>query len=254
MSSHLNAAAIDEFKRGWLIVVVSAIGLACGLSALPIYSLGAFTKPLTSEFGWSRADVQAIYTWMTIGNLVASPLLGWAIDRYGVRKATLWSILGQGIGFVALGTLAGPLWSFYVIAFITAVIGVGTVPITWTRVIVDWFSAGRGVALGLALAGTGVAATFVPSYTTWLLTDFGWQRAYIGLGLLPLLIALPISFLWLRDRTGGTRAPTAAKPADDGPSIDFKAALRGYRFWVINIAYFLIGMCVAALIGSMIPI
>jgi MFS family permease len=254
MTSHFSAGAAEEFKRGWHIVVVSAIGLACGLSALPIYSLGAFTKPLGAEFGWNRAEVQAIYTWFTIGNLVASPLLGWVIDRYGVRTATIWSIIGQGIGFIALGTIAGPLWSFYLIGFITAVIGVGTVPITWTRVVIDWFDNGRGVALGLALAGTGVSATFVPSYTTWLLQDYGWQTAYIGLGVLPLLIALPISYLWLSDRTGGTHAPAAAAPAvDRGPAIDFRAALAGYRFWIINASFFLIGMCVAALIGHMIP-
>ena len=255
MHMSFDRDVVAEFNRGWVIILVSAIGLACGLSALPIYSLGAFTKPLGAEFGWSRADVQAIYTWMTIGNLVASPLLGWVIDRYGVRVATLWSIFGQGLGFLALGTIAGPLWSFYLIAFTTAVIGVGTVPITWTRVVIDWFDKGRGFALGLALAGTGVAATFVPSYTTWLLQDFGWQAAYIGLGLLPLVIALPISFLWLRDRTGGSRAEiAAAKRLDTGPTIDFRAALGGYRFWIINAAFFLVGMGVAALIGHMIPL
>jgi MFS family permease len=253
MSSSLNQAAIGELKRGWTIIVVSAIGLACGLSALPIYSLGAFTKPLGETFGWSRGDVQAIYTWMTVGNLVASPVLGWLIDRVGVRKVTLWSIVGQSVGFMALGLLAGPLWSFYVIAFITAVIGVGTVPITWTRVIVDWFDKARGLALGLALAGTGVSATFIPSYTTWLLQDYGWQTAYIGLGFLPLVVALPMSYWLLRDRTtpaGRAAEKRAEKPED---AIDFRTALRGYRFWVLNVAFFLVGMCVAGLIGHMIP-
>jgi MFS family permease len=153
MVSNAPIGPLAEFQRGWKIVLVAGIGLACGLGALPIYSLGVFTKPLSETYGWSRAEVQAIYTWMTIGNLVAAPFLGWLIDRQGVRRVTLVSLVGMALGMASLGLLTGPLWSFYVLAFITAVIAIGTAPITWTRLIVDWFDAGRGRAPGSARAG-----------------------------------------------------------------------------------------------------
>jgi MFS family permease len=248
-----------EFRRGWPIVIVAAVGLACGLSALPIYSLGVFTKPLGEAFGWSRAEVQSIYTWMTIGNLVASPALGWLIDRHGVRLVCIFSLIGQALGFVALGVAGDTLLSFYAIGFITAVIGVGTVPITWTRVIVDWFDRGRGRALGLALAGTGVSAAFIPSYTTWLLQEFGWRMAYVGLGALPIVLALPLSLWLLRDRTTGAGTATAVRAraaANAEPTIadvEFKTAVTGYRFWAMNTAFFLIGASVAGLIAHLIP-
>ncbi|MDX2224009.1 MAG: MFS transporter [Rhodospirillaceae bacterium] len=245
-----------EFRRGWPIVIVAAVGLACGLSALPIYSLGVFTKPLGEEFGWSRAEVQSIYTWMTIGNLVASPALGWLIDRHGVRLVCIFSLVGQALGFVALGLAGDTLVSFYAIGFVTAVIGVGTVPITWTRVIIDWFDKGRGRALGLALAGTGVSAAFIPSYTTWLLQEFGWRMAYVGLGALPIVLALPLSLWLLRDRTTGAATPTAPRTAAAEPAVvdvDFRTAVTGYRFWAMNVAFFLIGASVAGLIAHLIP-
>ena len=78
----------DEFRRGWKILLVAAVGLGFGLSALPIYSIGVLTKPLTAAFHISRGDVQSIYTFMTIGNLLASPLLGVMVDRHGVRRIT----------------------------------------------------------------------------------------------------------------------------------------------------------------------
>ncbi len=251
-SSDRVLTARDEFRRGWRIVLVAAIGLGFGLSALPIYSIGVLTKPLTAAFHISRGDVQSIYTWMTIGNLVASPLLGVMIDRHGVRRITLVSVVLMSIGMAMMG-LAQSLWQLYLIGFVMSVVGVGTVPITWTRVIVDWFSLGRGFALGIALSGSGIVATFLPIYTTWLVADFGWRAAYVGIGMLPLVCALPLSYFLLHDRTGGT-ATVATKSAVATSGTEFRDAITGYRFWVMSVAFFLIGACVAGLIATLVPI
>jgi MFS family permease len=244
--------ARDEFRRGWKIILVAAVGLGFGLSALPIYSIGVLTKPLTAAFHISRGDVQSIYTCMTIGNLLASPFLGVMIDRHGVRRITLISVIPMSIGMAMMG-LAQSLWQLYAIGFVMSVLGVGTAPVTWTRVIVDWFSVKRGFALGLALAGTGVVAIFLPLYTTWLVTDFGWRGAFAGLGALPLVFALPLSYYLLYDRTGGTAA-LATKAVVASNDAEFGEAIRGYRFWVMSVAIFLVGACVAGLVSALVPI
>lgn len=256
----MTAGARAELRRGWVVILVAAVGLGCGLGSLPIYTLGAFTKPLADAFGWSRGEVQAIYTWMSIGMVVASPVLGLVIDRIGVRRVTLWSLVGQAVGFVALGLAAGPLWSFYAIAFVTAIVGVGTLPITWTRVIVDWFDEARGLALGLSLAGTGVAATFLPTFTTWLLQQVGWRGAYLGLAALPAFVALPLTWALLHDRSAA-EAEAAPRPlargASDGGTptrSSVAAAFRNGRFWVVAAAFFVVGACIAGLITHTIPL
>jgi MFS family permease len=247
--------AASEFRRGWIIVLTAAVGLGCGLSALPIYTVGVFTKPLAAEFGWSRAESQAVYTWFTIGNLIAAPLLGHLIDHIGVRRIALFSVIAVGLGFASFGLFGGPLWSFYAIAFCTAIVGVGTVPITWTRVIVCWFAAGRGRALGIALAGTGVSATLLPAYTTWLLNEFGWRAAYIGIGALPIALALPLSLVFLKDQppleASVSREAAAGPPEPEG--LDFGRIVRGYRFWALSGAFMLVGFSTAGLISHMIP-
>lgn len=247
-----SVTARDEFRRGWKIILVAAVGLGFGLSALPIYSIGVLTKPLTAAFHISRGDVQSIYTCMTIGNLLASPFLGILVDRLGVRRITLISVILMSIGMAMMG-VAQSLWQLYAIGFIMSVIGVGTAPVTWTRVIVDWFTVKRGLALGLALAGTGVVAIFLPLYTTWLVTDFGWRGAFAGLGALPLVFALPLSYFLLYDRTGGTAA-LATRAAGNSNDAEFGEAIRGYRFWVMSVAVFLVGACVAGLVSALVPI
>lgn len=266
-SSANPSTVMGEFRVGWSIIVVAAVGMAFGLSALPIYSIGTFTKPLSEAYGWSRAEVQGIYTWMTIGNLVAAPILGWLIDHQGVRRVALYSVIGTAIGYALLGLVTGPLWSFYLVAFVTALIGVGTVPITWTRVVVDWFDLGRGRALGLALSGTGFSAMLIPVYTAWLITDYGWRTAFVGLALLPAVIALPVVYFLLHDKTGPQAKPQKAVPekanetkptemlsenrANNG--MNFRTAISGYRFWALNIIFFMIGVCIAGLIAHLVP-
>lgn len=251
-----QSGALQEFKVGWAVVLTAAVGLGCGLSALPIYTLGAFTKPLAAEFGWFRAETQAVYTWFTIGNLIAAPALGLLIDRQGARRIAIFSTIAVGVGFAAFGLFGGSLWSFYAIAFATAVFGVGTVPITWTRVLVCWFAAGRGRALGIALAGTGLSATLLPVYTTWLLDEYGWRAAYIGIGALPLALALPLSIAFLKDHPP-PRTQAAPehrnRPRPPEAGLDFGRIVRSYRFWTLSGAFMLIGFSTAGLIAHMIP-
>ncbi len=249
-ASDHTPTAREEFRQGWKLILVAAVGLGFGLSALPIYSIGVLTKPLTAAFHISRGEVQTIYTCMTIGNLLASPLLGVLVDRHGVRRITLISVILMSVGMAMMG-LAQSLWQLYAIGFVMSVVGVGTAPVTWTRVIVDWFSVKRGFALGLALAGTGVVAIFLPLYTTWLVTDFGWRAAFFGLGALPLVFALPLSYFLLYDRTAGTAVLTTAVAS---PDAEFGEAIRGYQFWVMSVAVFLVGACVAGLVSALVPI
>jgi MFS family permease len=247
-----SLTAQNEFRRGWKIILVAAVGLGFGLSALPIYSIGVLTRPLTAAFHISRGEVQSIYTWMTIGNLLASPFLGLMIDRHGVRRITLASVVLMSFGMAMMG-LAHSLWQLYVIGFVMSVVGVGTVPITWTRVIVDWFSVGRGFALGIALAGTGVVAVFLPPYTNWLVADFGWRGAYVGIGALPLVFALPLSYFLLYDRADGSAA-SVTKAAVVSNDAEFRDVIKGYRFWVMSVAFFLVGACIAGLVSALVPI
>ncbi|MCU0761139.1 MAG: MFS transporter [Steroidobacteraceae bacterium] len=261
------AGALAEFRRGWPIVLTAAIGLACGLGALPIYSLGALTKPMADDLGWSRGEVQAIFTWMTVGNLVAAPALGWWLDRHGVRAVTLWSTLAMAIGFVTLGLATHSPYTAYLFAFLTAVFGVATTPISWTRAIVSWFDAGRGQALGFALAGTGVSAAVVPSYTVWLVERFGWRGAYVGLGALAVAIALPLGYWLLREPPGApaaraarTRARTeaatvgvAAPDAGAAAAAAVPRALASWRFWVLCGTFVLVGGSIAGIIAHLVP-
>src|SRR5215469_71237 len=73
---------------GWLIVLVSAIGLLLG-PPLMIFSFSVFFKPLVLDFHASRAAVSfAFSVFNTVGALLI-PCIGMLIDRFGAKRVIL---------------------------------------------------------------------------------------------------------------------------------------------------------------------
>jgi MFS family permease len=207
----------SEFKNGWPVVAAAAIGIGLGLSPLPFYTIDVMVKPLGDEFGWSRGDVYGALAIYTFAVLAMAPLIGFLAEKYGARRVALVSIFTFSLSMMALALNDGSKPVYFALWTLLAVAGAGTLPITFTRPINTWFDKSRGFALGLALIATGVFGALTKSYAQYMVDWIGWRGAYVALGALPLLIALPIGVLTLRD-VGDT-------PARDAPIVKMKAAL-----------------------------
>ncbi|MCB2108413.1 MAG: MFS transporter [Rhodobacteraceae bacterium] len=244
-------ASSGELKRGWPIIVAALVGTGTGISALPMFTIGVFTVPLGEAFGWSRAEAQGVISMFVLGALIGAPAAGWAMDRRGVRIVTLLSTTMTAILFFALAAFTRSLMSFYAIALVMGILGAGTTSVTWSRAIIAWFKAKRGLALGLALTGSGVCGAIVPIYATWLVQTWGWRYGYAGLGLLPAVLAIPVTLAFLR-------MPKAAAQDDEhdhehawGQTLGQAISTR--RFWFIGIGLFLAGLGTSGVIAHLIP-
>ena len=244
-------AEVSEFRRGWRSVAAAFFVGGCGVASLPFFTMGVFTKPLGEAFGWSRAETQGFLTFLTAGVLVGSPLAGWLMDRIGVRRVTMFAVLALAAGLAALGALTTSLTSFYVIAALTAFFGAGTTSVCYSRVVISWFERHRGFALGLAISGPGLAGILAPVYATWLVETQGWRAGYFGIAVLPVALALPAAYVWLRLRPAA--ATEALRPAEHA-GLTFGQAIRSYRMWVIGLGFFLFCSGTGGLIPHMIPL
>lgn len=240
---------MDEFRRGWTIVLGAAIGTAFGISALPFYTLGVFVKPVGAEFGWDRATVQSGFSAQMLALVVVGWAYGLAIDRFGPRRVALASIVGLALGFAAVATTTG-LAHWYLGWALVALLGGGTSPIAWTRGVADWFDKARGAALGLALVGTGLTGLVAPPLLVGLIEVRGWRAGYWAMAAALLLVALPLVALLFRDRAGGVTTGTV--PPREGLSP--REALRSYRFAVLLIVFFAITFCVGGIIPNLVPL
>ncbi|MGI9328128.1 MAG: MFS transporter [Pseudomonadales bacterium] len=240
----------DELLRQHWLVISAFAGVFCSSLVLPYYASGALLLPITAEFGWSRAEFQSAMLFSQGLGALTGPLVGWLIDRYGARRIALPGIFGVSVGFALAANMSGPLWMLYLAYGAMALLGAGSIPVTWTRAITTNFERRRGIALGLILSGTGVCAILAPLYTTWLLTAFGWRTAYLGLALLPLVIAAPVVLLKFRpaERLG-------SDPQSGAPLWGYTLgqAFHLPRYWVLLASIFAVYLAVSGIAPNLIP-
>lgn len=249
--SSLSVEGRRELRNGWPLLVACAIGVGFSAIALPFYSIGPLTKPIEAAMGWARADIQlAIIFSSGIGALTA-PLTGWMVDSYGPRTVALPSIVGVALGLF-IASQATSLWGFYLGYALAAILGAGTNPVLWSRVVAGQFEKARGFALGLALVGTALVSILLPYVVAFLESDFGWRYALGGLALLPLLISLPAVYVWLRP-TEARPGPTSRTAASGLTGLNVSQAISGYRFWVLGLSILAAYLAISGLLSNLIP-
>jgi len=246
----------SEFRRGWPIVLASMFGIAFGLSPMPFYTIGIFAPTLAREFHWSFAQIFAGITCTTVAVIIASPAVGVAADRFGVRPVALTSVALFGVSFMALGLSNGSLPLYYGTWLTLALLGAGTLPITWTRAVNNGFESGKGLALGLSLLGTGLFGYLIKPLAAWLIVELGWRGAYVAIGALPLLISLPLGLACFRDPGQSAIDPTRRRAdaqlrASRTPGLTLRETLVEWRFWLLAACFVSLAFAVGGLIPNM---
>lgn len=242
----------QELKRGWRQLLACSVGIGLGLSPLPPFTSGLFATALTEEFGWPRGQILGSIIVVTIALLILGPFVGRLVDRIGARKVAIGSTFCLGVAIAGLSLINDNILSFYAGWLVIAIFALGTLPLTYAKVVMGWFTRARGVALGIALASTGITGALYPYYVGFLMEGYGWRTAYVGMGLLPLIIALPILFLWLREAEPIAASADAPAPALTGMSV--RDALHSYRFWASAMAAMALGAGTGGLMPNLGPV
>jgi predicted MFS family arabinose efflux permease len=232
-----------EFRKGWPVVLASMLGIALGLSPLPFYTIGVFAPHLAHAFGWSQGQIMGGLTVTTLMVLWAGPAVGWLATRWPVRRVVLGSLVLFSLAFMSLGLSSGSLIQYYLTFAAIAVLGAGTLPITWTKAVNHRFDRRKGLALGISLMGTGIFGFFSKGLTAWLIVRFGWRGGFVGIGLLPLVIALPVALALFHD-TGPMPAAEGAPALQDG-GMTVAQVLRDRRFWTMAMGFLIVAFALA---------
>ncbi len=123
-------------------------------------TIGLLVNPWETEFGWDRAAVSLTASVGFVVYGVAQALSGRWADRTGPRVIFAASIALLGVGTAAVGSIVS-LWQAYVIFGVLIMVAVGGASSPTAAVAVArWFTARRGLALGVVAGGAG-AGQFV---------------------------------------------------------------------------------------------
>ena len=231
----------SEFSLAWKVLLAALVGVACGASPLPFNTIGFVLAPMKEEFGWSFAQTSAAVTIYGVVGALLAPYFGLLADRHGVRRVALLSTLAFGLIFALVGATPASIYAFYALWFLVGLVGIGSTPVTWSRAINLWFVTNRGLALGIMLIGTSFAAMIVPKVAVWAIGEFGWRGMYPVVALFPLLIALPIAYIWFREPRAEER-PEGITVGGELTGVSLGEALRDRRFWTIWLSIALVAL------------
>lgn len=248
--------------RGWWMVAVAIVGQSFSLAAVLVYTFGVFVKPLAQTFHASRGAIALAVSLLDLVATFAAPGAGRLADRHGARGVIVASMLALTACLVGLAYVQAPLWHLYALYMLAALVGIATTPVTYSRVVANWFDRKRGLALGLASTGVGLGAFIGPSLAQFLIAERGWRQAYMGLGAITLLVTGPVVAIFLRGspEEAGLRPDGVSAPAGTGPrtaartGMTVPEALRTRTFWLLCGIFFLVAACGNGTLAHVVPL
>ena len=242
---------VNEFRRGWKVLLAAFVGLAVNLATLPYYATGIWVRPWQEEFGWTRAEIGGMTSIAVVVMMICAPFAGRLIDRFGLRYVTSISLLLFAASYWMVTVFVTSLVELYVVTVIYAVLGIASTPLAFTRAINAFFSKHRGMALGIGLSSTGITAFLIPRYLTPYVAEHGWRAGYDVLFWV-IVLSVPIIYLFIRDTPEQTLDEKSRGLAQAG--MTFAQSLRSATFWKLATIFFLISAAILGLVPNYVPL
>ena len=234
------------FFYGWTILFAAGSSMVVRNSAASL-TLAVFIFPMSEDLGWSRTLIAGAASLGGLVATVASPVVGWALDRYGARTILTVSILILGLSTISLAWATAPI-AFYLAYGAGRVLFSSPLNIGPSVVVSRWFVRKRGRATGILFLSHSLGMVTFPLIAGLVIKYRGWEDAWIVLGVLVWVLALgPVSMLVRQSPESVGLLPDGDLPEEPGAGTDVPAAveevswtlreaMRTPTFWLLALA------------------
>jgi OFA family oxalate/formate antiporter-like MFS transporter len=229
---------------GWVILAAAGSSMVVRNAAASL-TIAVFIFPLAEDLGWSRTLIAGAASLGGVLATLASPVVGWLVDKYGARLVLASSIFILGLSTMSLAWATAPV-AFYLAYATGRVIFSSPIQIGASVVVSRWFIRTRGRANGLLSVSHSIGMVSFPVIASLIIAGSGWRSAWFVLGLMVWIIALlPVSLLIVQRPEdvgllpdGDTPDPGTADGATatvEEPEWTSKEAMRTSALWILAI-------------------
>ena len=183
---------LSLFYGWWLVILTLFLNAVTGS---PVFGgVGVWIDALETDFGWSRTQLALAFSLGTLEGSIVGPVVGILVDKIGPRKVVATGVTIIGVGFLILSQTSA-LWMFY-LAYAVIMLGAsggGWLPMM--TVINNWFDKKRSLAMGFGGIGFSMGSFILVPLLAWMVVpdNVGWRFTAMGLGLLFVIMAYPVS-------------------------------------------------------------
>ena len=222
---------------GWWIVAAGFFIIACGLGTISFVLQNLFA--LVKNLGGTVNQTTTALMIHNIVAVIAVLAIGPLIDRFGPRKLMLIGIPIASIAVLGFSFVHSLLYIHLSILAIGTSVGFFLPVQTATA---NWFIKRRSLALAVICAAPILGKSMINILGEKIADLFDLLGAFLGLGLVMLLIGIPLALV-IRHRPeqygclpDGASLPTEKDNTDTEISFTLRQALRTRAFWMLTIA------------------
>ncbi|TDF66911.1 MFS transporter [Cupriavidus sp. L7L] len=246
----------------WLVAALTFLVMLTTSAALGLP--GAFLSPLAREMGWNTDEISSILAFRFALFGLMAPFSAILMERFGVRNVVC-AALALIAGGMALATVSTELWQLFVAWGLMLGVGSGLTALVLAAVVANrWFSARRGLVIGLLTASSATGQLAFLPVAAWLIEHMGWRVAVLPvLAACALLAMLVLGLMRNRPADVGLAAfgevPAAAPVQPSAPPAPLtlrapfavlRDAARTQAFWVLAGTFFICGLSTNGLIQT----
>ena len=257
----MNIATEPTVRRRFYGYNLAAYSFAMGFlaSSFFLHSRGIFFPMWMEEFAADKTQISLAISLTLFAGSCTAPITGFCLDRFPVRTIISVASVWLAIGYLLLQT-AGTFGVFLVTLVIFQGIGwPGVGPLAQTKLMVNWFTRNRGMALGIAIMGISVAGVMMPTVVTWLSQVLGWRGTYSVYAVILVAFVVPMTLLVVRESPADLgqypdgdeeppRVQPTATPATESTFAVYKEFLSSKAFWSVVVTFGLMNGVYSAMI------
>ncbi|GAH62425.1 unnamed protein product, partial [marine sediment metagenome] len=142
--------SLTDKKPGFFygyIIVLAAFGIQMVAWGM-FNSYGVFFKPLTTEFGWTRAMTSSAVSLAMLVYGLLGIAMGRLTDRFGSRMIMVVCGFFLGLGYLLMSQV-NTTWQLYLFYGLMVGIGVSALDVSLLSTVARWFVKKRGMMTGI---------------------------------------------------------------------------------------------------------
>lgn len=252
-----RAFAAKGIHYGWVMVGLTFVYGVCSAGAMSIP--GVLLTPMSHDLGWSIGDLSGpLGLRVTLFGL-AAPFAGGLILLYGVRRVLAASAILLVVGLLVSITMTTK-WQLWVGLGVAMGVAPGLAALVLSATVsTRWFTARRGLVLGILGAGNATGQMIFLMPTAWIAEHYGWRMALVPptiviaiLGVLFVLFSVERpADIGLAPFGEDTMVPTPPRPTGNAFGLSLNALGLGMRSTIFWVLAFTFGICGVSSLGLM---
>ena len=249
-----------RFFYGWWIVADGLLIMATCYTVF-VNCIPLFQTHIVKELGISVGQFNTGVSITTVVAVFASLVIGKLTDKCSARILGSITVVTSSVVLVGLSFVT-QLWQLYALCIVAGFVVVAGTRLLVSVIISNWFTLKRGLAVSIALSGSGIGGVLLSPATSAMIEVSGWRDAFLLLAVVCLAASLPLVIFTFRTRPSdiglapygvGQVEQRKQDRSPDAPvtvSVGWKVLRKNAGFWMLVVGFVMMGVVNGAVITN----